>query len=208
MDGSHTRAPSPQSPPWLMPGYALCCSAIPHVVRPAHLTLQTKLSAYIWPSTSTHAEPLCLAIRSGAGGAIQKLASMGFSASDFAGAMTSGEVTHQHLSTRPTPMLQQLGSRCIHLTWGARGSVSLDGCNVTVRCRTSEAALTTLTEPPLPSRDPSECRCAFTGGSEPRGGGLCAGAWDGGLGLWRIAGPTAVQHSGDGDALEAMRCAD
>ena len=59
---------------------------------------------------------------------------MGFEASHFAGAVTSGEVTHEHLRTRPTPFWQQLGSRCLHFTWGARGSVSLDGYNVTVRC--------------------------------------------------------------------------
>ena len=59
---------------------------------------------------------------------------MGFDASHFAGAVTSGEVTHEHLGTRPTPFWQQLGTRCLHFTWGARGSVSLDGYNVTVRC--------------------------------------------------------------------------
>ena len=58
---------------------------------------------------------------------------MGFEASHFAGAVTSGEVTHMHLSTRPTPFWQQLGSRCLHFTWGARGAVPLDGYNVTVR---------------------------------------------------------------------------
>ena len=58
---------------------------------------------------------------------------MGFDASNFAGAVTSGEVTHERLSTRPTPFWQQLGSQCLHFTWGARGSVSLDGYNVTVR---------------------------------------------------------------------------
>jgi len=70
----------------------------------------------------------------GADGAIEKLAGMGFDPSHFAGAVTSGEVTHEHLSTRPTPLWQQLGSRCLHFTWGARGSVSLDGYNVTVGC--------------------------------------------------------------------------
>ena len=50
----------------------------------------------------------------------------------FVGAITSGEVTHARLSQRPGPFWQQLGQRCLHLTWGARGAVSLTGLGLQV----------------------------------------------------------------------------
>jgi ribonucleotide monophosphatase NagD (HAD superfamily) len=65
-------------------------------------------------------------------GTIGKLAKMGFQADWFAGAVTSGEMTHQYLVTRPTPWWQQLGTRCIHLTWATRGAISLDGLGLEV----------------------------------------------------------------------------
>jgi hypothetical protein len=48
------------------------------------------------------------------------------------GAITSGELTHRYLSTRPTPWWQQLGSRCIHITWSSRGTISLEGLGLQV----------------------------------------------------------------------------
>ena len=57
---------------------------------------------------------------------------MGFDAADFAGVVTSGEVTHRHLAERPGPFWQCLGRRCLHFTWGARGAVSLDGLDLQV----------------------------------------------------------------------------
>lgn len=49
------------------------------------------------------------------------------------GAITSGELTHRYLSTRPTPWWQALGRRCIHMTWSSRGSISLEGLGLEVR---------------------------------------------------------------------------
>lgn len=51
-----------------------------------------------------------------------------------AGAITSGELTHCYLAERPDPWWQQLGTRCIHVTWSSRGTISLDGLALQV-CR-------------------------------------------------------------------------
>lgn len=73
--------------------------------------------------------------------ALEKLDSMGFKREWFFGAVTSGEVAHRLLEARKrregeavvldergAPLdVALLGSKCFHVTWGARGAVSLDG---------------------------------------------------------------------------------
>lgn len=39
--------------------------------------------------------------------------------------MTSGEVTHRGLRDRPTHAWQSLGTKCLHITWGARGAINI-----------------------------------------------------------------------------------
>jgi HAD superfamily hydrolase (TIGR01459 family) len=58
---------------------------------------------------------------------LSKLVGLGFEREWFAGAVTSGETTHAALSSRSTPPFATLGSKVLHLTWGARGAISLDG---------------------------------------------------------------------------------
>jgi ribonucleotide monophosphatase NagD (HAD superfamily) len=75
-----------------------------------------------------------------AAGALDKLAALGFDPACFAGALTSGEVTHGRLAPPrpdgdgdgPVPSWRDLGSRALHLTWAARGDVSLAGLGLTV----------------------------------------------------------------------------
>jgi hypothetical protein len=57
---------------------------------------------------------------------------MGFPKDAFFGAITSGEVCHQVLQDRPDEFYQALGKRCIHITWGARGSISLGDLDLQV----------------------------------------------------------------------------
>ena len=57
---------------------------------------------------------------------------MGFDVSAFCGVVTSGEVTHRHLSERPDAWWQGLGRRCLHFTWGQRGAISLSGLGLEV----------------------------------------------------------------------------
>lgn len=64
--------------------------------------------------------------------ALSNIARLGFSPSCFAGVVTSGEVTHAHLHGRPSPFWEQLGHRCLHFTWGARGGISLEGLGLEV----------------------------------------------------------------------------
>ena len=68
----------------------------------------------------------------GSDAVIPKLGKMGFAQSDFAGAITSGEVAHRSLQSRQGDFWEQLGKRCIHLTWGARGQVTLSGLDLEV----------------------------------------------------------------------------
>ena len=58
---------------------------------------------------------------------------MGFPKEAFYGAITSGEVCHQALQNRPDDFYRGLGKRCVHITWGARGPVSLGDVDVEVR---------------------------------------------------------------------------
>ncbi|XP_078434839.1 haloacid dehalogenase-like hydrolase (HAD) superfamily protein [Wolffia australiana] len=63
---------------------------------------------------------------------LEKVKSLGFDASLFAGAVTSGELTHQHLERREDPWFASLGRSCIHLTWRDRGAISLEGLDLEV----------------------------------------------------------------------------
>lgn len=77
-----------------------------------------------------------------AGGALAKLAGLGFDPACFEGALTSGEVAHGRLAQpRPAggdgpggcvPSWRGLGTRCLHITWAGRGGVSLEGLGLTV----------------------------------------------------------------------------
>ena len=57
---------------------------------------------------------------------VAKLKPLGFDPAWFAGAVTSGETTHQALTSRSDPAFAQLGPRCLHFTWGERGSINVD----------------------------------------------------------------------------------
>ncbi len=59
-------------------------------------------------------------------GTLGNLARMGFPEKAFAGAITSGEVTHELLAARPDAFWAARRT-ALHLTWGARGAISLDG---------------------------------------------------------------------------------
>lgn len=63
---------------------------------------------------------------------MEKLNTLGFDSSLFLGAITSGELTHQYLQKRDDPWFACLGRSCIHMTWGDRGAISLDGLGLQV----------------------------------------------------------------------------
>ncbi|KAK9062586.1 hypothetical protein SSX86_019774 [Deinandra increscens subsp. villosa] len=63
---------------------------------------------------------------------LDKLKSLGFDPSLFVGAITSGELTYQHLQRRDDPWFQALGKTCIHMTWSDRGAISLEGLGLQV----------------------------------------------------------------------------
>ncbi|CAI9090792.1 OLC1v1025642C1 [Oldenlandia corymbosa var. corymbosa] len=63
---------------------------------------------------------------------VEKLKGLGFDPSLFAGAITSGELTHQNLQRRDDPWYAALGRRCIHFTWKDRGAISLEGLGLQV----------------------------------------------------------------------------
>nr|XP_043632708.1 uncharacterized protein LOC122603918 isoform X2 [Erigeron canadensis] len=63
---------------------------------------------------------------------LDKLKSLGFDPSLFVGAITSGELTYQHLQRRDDPWFRALGKTCIHMTWSDRGAISLDGLGLQV----------------------------------------------------------------------------
>ena len=65
---------------------------------------------------------------------VPKLVKLGFREADLAGAITSGEVAHRALEHRQGAFWTGLGRRCMHLTWGERGQVSLAGLDLEVRC--------------------------------------------------------------------------
>ena len=57
---------------------------------------------------------------------LSKLGRLGFDATHFVGAVTSGETTHEALSTRREPWFARLGRRCLNLNWADRGAAALD----------------------------------------------------------------------------------
>nr|GEY27881.1 haloacid dehalogenase-like hydrolase (HAD) superfamily protein [Tanacetum cinerariifolium] len=63
---------------------------------------------------------------------LDKLKSLGFDTSLFAGVITSGELTYQHLLRRDDPWFQELGTTCIHITWNDPSLVSLEGLGLEV----------------------------------------------------------------------------
>ncbi|KAK7319801.1 hypothetical protein RJT34_04527 [Clitoria ternatea] len=63
---------------------------------------------------------------------IEKVKGLGFDASLFLGAITSGELTHQFLQRRDDPWFAALGRSCIHFTWNGRGAISLEGLDLQV----------------------------------------------------------------------------
>lgn len=63
-----------------------------------------------------------------------KLAKLGFP-EVFSGVLTSGEIAHTRLAGRRSGgwFWEELGSRCLHMTWSERGAISLDGLGLDVR---------------------------------------------------------------------------
>ncbi|KAG1680807.1 hypothetical protein FOA52_008140 [Chlamydomonas sp. UWO 241] len=72
-------------------------------------------------------------------GTIAKLTKMGFDPAWFEGAVTSGDMAHEALFSRPTEWWRALGSKCLHFTWSSRGKISLEGLGLTVTASPSEA---------------------------------------------------------------------
>ncbi|KVI08166.1 HAD-like domain-containing protein [Cynara cardunculus var. scolymus] len=70
---------------------------------------------------------------------LDKLKSLGFDPSLFVGAITSGELTYQHLQRRDDPWFWALGKTCIHMTWSDRGAISLEGLGLKVVDNVEEA---------------------------------------------------------------------
>ena len=64
-----------------------------------------------------------------ASGTLAKLEKLGFDPEWFEGVVTSGEITHTKLGSRNErhSTFRELGDRCLHFTWSARGAVALDG---------------------------------------------------------------------------------
>ncbi|KAK9665012.1 hypothetical protein RND81_14G084200 [Saponaria officinalis] len=69
----------------------------------------------------------------------EKMKSLGFDPSLFLGSITSGELTHRYLERRDDPWFAELGRSCIHITWGDRGAISLDGLDLKVVDNVEEA---------------------------------------------------------------------
>uniref|UniRef100_A0A0D6R9D4 Uncharacterized protein n=1 Tax=Araucaria cunninghamii TaxID=56994 RepID=A0A0D6R9D4_ARACU len=63
---------------------------------------------------------------------MEKVQKLGFDASLFVGAITSGELTHQNLLRRNDPWFAALGRCCIHMTWSERGAISLEGLGLQI----------------------------------------------------------------------------
>ncbi|CAN1248108.1 5'-nucleotidase YutF [Linum perenne] len=63
---------------------------------------------------------------------MEKMKTLGFDTSLFAGAITSGELTYQHLHRRDDGWFAALGNSCIHITWSDRGAISLEGLGLQV----------------------------------------------------------------------------
>ena len=102
--------------------------ALPGAVEAVHALAATGARVLILSNSSRRAS-----------GAVAKLEKLGFDPACFAGALTSGEVAHSRLMVpRPdggdgcVPSWRGLGTRCLHITWAARGGVSLEGLGLTV----------------------------------------------------------------------------
>ncbi len=52
-----------------------------------------------------------------------------------AGVVTSGELAHRYLTSRPDAWWAGLGTRVLHINWSRRGAASLDGYGLEVRGR-------------------------------------------------------------------------
>ncbi|KAK1356368.1 Pyridoxal phosphate phosphatase [Heracleum sosnowskyi] len=63
---------------------------------------------------------------------MEKIGNLGFDPSLFVGAITSGELTYQHLQRRDDVWFAALGRSCIHMTWNDRGAISLEGLGLEV----------------------------------------------------------------------------
>ena len=63
------------------------------------------------------------------------MATLGFPEDAFVGVVTSGEIAHLRLQNRSSGgwFWEELGSRCLHMTWSERGAISLDGLSLDVR---------------------------------------------------------------------------
>ncbi|CAI0396929.1 unnamed protein product [Linum tenue] len=70
---------------------------------------------------------------------MDKMKALGFDTSLFAGAITSGELTYQHLQRRDDGWFAALGKSCIHITWSDRGAISLEGLGLQVVDSAEEA---------------------------------------------------------------------
>ncbi|XP_059302818.1 uncharacterized protein LOC132054877 [Lycium ferocissimum] len=70
---------------------------------------------------------------------LEKLTSLGFDPSLFAGIVTSGELTHQCLLRRDDEWFASLRRSCIHMTWSDKGAISLEGLGLEVVENVEEA---------------------------------------------------------------------
>jgi HAD superfamily hydrolase (TIGR01459 family) len=75
---------------------------------------------------------------------------MGFPKDAFCGVITSGETTHEALLNRKTPFWHAR-KKCIHITWGTRGAISLENLGLEV------------------TLDPEEADCIIAHGTEALG---------------------------------------
>ena len=122
-----TPAPSKLWRHWLRVEGRSSSSATAHEVRTPG-SVSTELHAALSGLRSLRLPSLS----AGSSGALGKLEKLGFPKEAFYGAITSGEVCHQALQSRPDEFYRSLGKRCVHITWGARGAISLGDLDVEV----------------------------------------------------------------------------
>ena len=127
MARSRIPAPSKLSRHWLRAEERSSSLATAREVRPLLLSkTSNRTSRCFLCGCRVRAAPV------GSSGALGKLEKMGFPKDAFFGAITSGEVCHQALQNRPDDFYRSLGKRCVHITWGARGAISLGDLDVEV----------------------------------------------------------------------------
>lgn len=73
------------------------------------------------------------------GGAMGKIAGLGYRQEWFQGIVTSGELTWRRLEGRPDDFWRGLGTRCLHFNWADRGAISLEGLGLTAVQEPEEA---------------------------------------------------------------------